>query len=492
MLERSTRQTFEHRFKSYLYEHKKPKPREHVLYMIDRWKSFLWFYYSPIPAGVPVSPIEDKLLTAFLPPVNREWPAEIRDEMEVGILMSSRNRIFPALRCRMGTTIYYASFMSFADVTAWVKPTTEIHKSRKLSNWIQRQLIRGHSEKIADYLLSQDERFFNAIVVGIYGGEPTWAPLRVSAPVGVAPIRLTDEQEEHLESSIGILTFSGDEQLFAIDGQHRVAGIKAAVAEPNNDVRGDEIIALFVGHKKSKRGEQRTRRLFTTLNKTARRVSDADRVALDEDDGFAIVTRRLVDEFELFDRGKPIAFAPTASLPTNDDKSVSTIISLYSQVKDLYSSQITSQQIKKTHFGRARPDDEALDEVYNCVCRYWKALKRNVNEVKQVLEGRVEAGAFRRPRRNHLLLRPIGQRAFAGATGVLVERGASVSQAVKRLGQVDLWIHKKSWHEIMWDPVQKVMLRSHTPAETWLLREVGEAGRTTAREKKLDEIINAR
>lgn len=74
---------FRKRFRSYLREPKKHKPREHVLYMIDRWKPFLWFYYCSFPAATAVTPIEDKLLTALLPPVNREWPAEIRDEMKL-------------------------------------------------------------------------------------------------------------------------------------------------------------------------------------------------------------------------------------------------------------------------------------------------------------------------------------------------------------------------------------------------------------------------
>lgn len=63
---------FRSRFRSYLREKKKSKPREHVLYMIERWKSHLWFYYSPLPAAVPAAPVEDKLMTAFLPPVSRK------------------------------------------------------------------------------------------------------------------------------------------------------------------------------------------------------------------------------------------------------------------------------------------------------------------------------------------------------------------------------------------------------------------------------------
>lgn len=81
--------------------------------------------------------------------------------------MSDRNKIFPSLRCRMGDTIYYSTFLSFRDVADWIKPTVEIHKSSLLSRWIQRHLLEKHADGIADYLKTQDERFFNAIVVGI-------------------------------------------------------------------------------------------------------------------------------------------------------------------------------------------------------------------------------------------------------------------------------------------------------------------------------------
>ncbi len=271
-----------------------------------------------------------------------------------------------------------------------------------------------HADGIATYLKTQDERFFNAIVVGIYGGEPTWAPLRVSIAPGLEEFVMDDEQREHLESSIGILTLSGEEKLFAIDGQHRVAGIKKAIKDEADKFSGDEIIALFVGHSTTKQGERSTRRLFTTLNKTAKRVSDADRVALDEDDGFAVVTRRLIDEFAMFKLGKLFKFAPTASLTTNDTEHISTILSLYSQIKDLYSSNLTTAKVKKANFGRARPTDESLNEVYHFVCEYWKSLKQYVPEVRDVLTGKRTAGELRTQTKNHLLMRPIGQRAFAG------------------------------------------------------------------------------
>jgi DNA sulfur modification protein DndB len=404
--------------------------------------------------------------------------------------MSKSRRLFPALRCRMGETIYYVSYLTFRDVTEWVKPTDEVHQSKKLSGWIQRQLIKGHAEGIAQYLIKQKERFFNALVVGIYGGKPSWAPLSVTPPPG-STIELTDEDRENLGASVGILFFRGDEKLFAIDGQPRVAGIKKAV-EGDKDILEDEIVALFVGHELTKKGGQRTRRLFTTLNKTARRVSDADRIALDEDDGFAVITRRLIDDFKPFKLGKFIDFAPSAALRQTDENHITTIINLYHQIRDLYFPALSDSDISRADFTNARPPDEAVDYYYDRCVEFWTLLRDSIPEVKEVLEGTKKAGHYRDAKRNRLLMRPIGQRAFAGATGVLTDRGASLKSAVEQLSEANLWIHHADWHGVLWDPVQKVMLKSAPIAETFLLHQLEEEGRSANRTRRLQEILGAR
>lgn len=74
---------FRTRFKSYLGEPKKPKPRDHILYMIDRWSKHMWFYYAPVSAKTNVELLEDKLLIAMLPPMNRKFPAKVRNAVRM-------------------------------------------------------------------------------------------------------------------------------------------------------------------------------------------------------------------------------------------------------------------------------------------------------------------------------------------------------------------------------------------------------------------------
>ena len=75
------------------------------------------------------------------------------------------------------------------------------------------------------------------------------------------------EVPENIEGTMGLLELRGDEKLFAIDGQHRVKGIKEAIGK-NEALRKEEVCTIFIqGVIASRRdhdpdGFQRTRRLF--------------------------------------------------------------------------------------------------------------------------------------------------------------------------------------------------------------------------------------
>ena len=385
--------------------------------------------------------------------------------------------IFPALRCQMGDWIYYVTFMSFKDIFQWIRPTEEIYKSKRLSEWIQRALSGKHAKEIATYLQNQEERMFNAIFVGIYGGEPRWGEIQISSTLELAPFEVTDDQLDNLSRSVGILHFSGEEKLFAIDGQHRVAGVKLALEQtrkksPLND---DEITVILVGHKTDQTGRERTRRLFTTLNKTAKRVSQTDIIALDEDNGVAIVTRRMIEEFALFRKGEMIAFNPTANISESDSDSITSVITLYDIVKTLAGCV---DGYSKKGFIDNRPDDNLLNSVYGFCCSYWDSLKKRIPEYQEVfLSYKIPASTFRQPDNNHLLFRPVGQRAFTEATTYLIKKcGLGLDEAIKELSQADLWLQSPTWHYLLWNPIGKTMIstgKNRGIAKSHLLKIIG-------------------
>ena len=76
-------------------------------------------------------------------------------------------------------------------------------------------------------------------------------------------------------------------------------------------------------------GLRRTRRLFTTLNKTAKPVSKFDVIALDEDDVMALTVRWLIDENRDMFRDDRIAFVGSSNMPQSNFTSLTTIVNLY-------------------------------------------------------------------------------------------------------------------------------------------------------------------
>jgi DNA sulfur modification protein DndB len=86
----------------------------------------------------------------------------------------------PGLRAQMGDWIYYISFLRFKDIADRVSLAQELHTSRVLKDLIQREVDESvHSESIKNYLLQQNQRLFNALVIAVYGGSPTWAELKI-------------------------------------------------------------------------------------------------------------------------------------------------------------------------------------------------------------------------------------------------------------------------------------------------------------------------
>jgi hypothetical protein len=55
-----------------------------------------------------------------------------------------------------------------------------------------------------------------------------------------------------------------------------------------------------------------------------------------------------------------------------------------------------------------------------------------------------------------------------------------------------MWIHHAAWHGILLDPVLGVMLKSAPVAETFLLHQIGEKGRSANRTQRLMQILGAR
>ncbi|MES2741667.1 MAG: DNA sulfur modification protein DndB [Pseudomonadota bacterium] len=395
--------------------------------------------------------------------------------------------LLPAIRSRVGDWNYYTTSLTLHDVAFLVKDPDEIHERKQLSSWIQREAIDSHSEAIALYILQTPQRFLGALIIGIYDGSPEWAPLEVNFKINA--LNATEDQQERIAGKLGLLKLSGNEKLFAIDGQHRVAGIKAALAglESEDAINSDEITAIFVGHDASTaEGRLRTRRLFTTVNKKAKRVSLASTIALDEDNGIAIVTRQLIDRHWIFeDARRHILYTSNGSVPPAEEHAMTSVVGLYEIVRELYGSD------GRKDFESARPADEDLEAMTEYCIEYFDEMVKAIPEYKKMFRDKsARAREFRTDAVNHLLFRPIGQKVFARAVSLLYTRDVPMKAAISILKKVDLSLFNPIWSHLLWDPVGATMITSKAVlAETQLLVQAGQAPRTKASLAKLRALL---
>ena len=92
--------------------------------------------------------------------------------------MNCHELILPALRAHMGDWIYYVTFLRMDQIADKIHIAENIHSSNVLKDMIQHQ-VANRSRQISDYLLKQPQRFFNSLIVGVYGGSPDWYELKI-------------------------------------------------------------------------------------------------------------------------------------------------------------------------------------------------------------------------------------------------------------------------------------------------------------------------
>jgi hypothetical protein len=69
----------------------------------------------------------------------------------------------------------------------------------------------------------------------------------------------------------------------------------------------------------------------------------------------------------------------------------------------------------------------------------------------------------------------------------------SMRASVELLTKADLCLNHEGWHHILWNPLQDQMITANrVPAEAYLLRQIGEKGRSARNDKRLDELLAKR
>lgn len=369
----------------------------------------------------------------------------------------------PALRAKIGDWTYYVTTLSFAEVNLFVSKVDEhLHTSESLKDLIQRSITKNYLS-IKDYIVNQPELFFNSLVLAVYDDYPNW-------------IEIEFKYDNNVTYQMGLLEFPGSHKIFPVDGQHRVEGIKAALQE--NPLLGDQrIAAIFIGHKNDDPGKQRTRRLFTTLNRYAKPVSLDDIIALDEDDTVAIITRILVEEYDLFTK-KRVFYAEQKAIPANNKEAITSIITLYQSnielLKLFYEQKYQAKPSKKVldEYLKFRRSSEEIGEFKEFCLGFWNSFKSKLSFIQVFLNKEINPSEEFRDNSTggNLLFRPIGFLPFIKSVLLIHKRTSrDFDEILTKFNSINFNINSKPWHYVVWNPIDKKMIMNSDVVTQMLL-----------------------
>lgn len=400
-------------------------------------------------------------------------------------------RIYPAIRSQMGDWSYYIVRMKMSEIAQEVRFAHDIHTDRTLSDAIQRELgdnrVRG---SIVSYLARRPDRFFSSIVVAAIGGEPHWH--RVVMDSTVVPEIFSDSRT--LRDSFGVLSFGDEPKYYALDGQHRVAAIKLLVSgeadfdKPEGfDADMMSVIVVLREEHNVPEGEwlRRYRRLFSSLNRYAKATTRDTNIIMDEDDTFAILTRRLISEHEFFHAA---GREKESFKVLTKGRSVGTNTSHFTTLQILYTMNETllttrrRQNLGWLDDGSPkldlfiRPDEDWLDRRYEELESYWNAILAALpvlTEDPSKMRRHVLAATKQDEYRDLFLFWPIGQLVFIRIVRNLLDERLSetghgtveeMADALGVLRRIPWDLHEAPWRYLV------VVPASPPEEDVWRMR----------------------
>jgi len=286
---------------------------------------------------------------------------------------------YPALKAQMGRWEYYMVRMSMRELAENVKFAEEVHGTNHLSEAIQRELKTSRATgQIAGYLSKQPDRFFSSIVVAALEGDPTWWPVSLEDNPQFQMLR----SDKRITEAFGVLQFNGEQNYYALDGQHRLAAIRALIEGGTdhivpNSFRNEDVPVIIVTPQQFEDTKDfliRYRRLFGNLNRYAKSMSDFDSYVMDEDDAIAIITRRLVTNHEFFSSvGSQFESSKVKMKPGKNVTPGSTHWTSFEMLYELNVGFLNSADRRNRGWGknldkfdeyiRFRPDEEEIDAL---------------------------------------------------------------------------------------------------------------------------------
>ena len=350
--------------------------------------------------------------------------------------------VIPAIKGRLGNTDYYETTMKVRDLVQAVRPPREMDDWANFS--IEDRMQREPDEKrikaqLAPYMAKNPDRFFGSIIVLVYKGEIIFESMSDLTKAVPAAYRSNAQR-------IGFITIDGG-TLIVLDGQHRLLALRMVhqgeiPGEFASEVNEDEVCVVFIEFE----NKVKTRRIFNTVNRYAKQTSRGDNIITSEDDGYAIVSRRLLQETAPLGKPADIVNWKSNTL-TKRSTQFTTISAVYETVKLILPSHGVDKLPEQE-----RPPEEDLERYFNFVSDVWDSLIQGMEPYKEAIDDPSKIPAMREDEaRTALLFKPAAQIALVDALLRATDNSdLKIAEAIGRANRISNWsMHADIWQGII-------------------------------------------
>ena len=341
---------------------------------------------------------------------------------------------YPAIKGKMGKIEYYSFTLPAHELANLARPAyeyvgEEIWDDQKLSERVQRKPSYSRAKKdIATYLLNNEDRFFSSVCVFIHGGEIKFENLQTANIKPLAAYEIPSK-------SMGFLTITNG-QFIALDGQHRIIALKHVInagegdkkypveGKFKDDVFNDSISVIYINSKDPKI----LRRIFGDINTYAKAVSIGERLAGSQDDGYAMVMQRLIDEgpFTL-----KLVNLRGAALGDTVEK-ITSSKTIYEMVKIILQDDFSSSFKKQE-----KPSEKSVAEGHKAATEFFNQLLTGVKSYKDSMTNSHNIPGYRTGNQS-LIFKPLGQEALVTALYYLDKNHIQdLEKSIKQINKID-------------------------------------------------------
>lgn len=257
----------------------------------------------------------------------------------------------PAMRGKLGSRTYFACLMPMSAVpnlfkfTDWAGFTPEDRE--------QRVLNEKRVPDLRDYILDNEDDYLFSAITASYKSDPVYEEIKNGG-----------------DGSLGVLKLRLGDDLIINDGQHRAAGIAAALKE--NPALGDQTIAVLLFPYENK---DRVQQMFSDLNRFVQKTSKSLDILYDKRDPVSAATLDALEEVPVF---RELTDKDSQTLKTKSTK-LFTLAALYDANAELLKGR----------------DDEKVGDKVELLVDWWSAVAKQMPDWTAVLTHHKEAQELR-------------------------------------------------------------------------------------------------